>query len=46
MKETENKTESAVLLFKESFESSNQVEMTTSIGELGIDSVLSLLNIS
>lgn len=39
MKETENKTESAVQLFKESFESSNLVEMTTSIGEQGIDSI-------
>ena len=42
MKEPENKTESAVQLFDETFRSGNLVDLTSSIGEVGIDSILSL----
>ena len=42
MKEPENKTESAVQLFDETFKSGNLVDLASSIGEVWIDSIMSL----
>ena len=41
----ENKTESAVQLFDETFKSGNLVDLASSIGEVGIDSILSLVGV-
>ena len=45
MKAPENKTESAVQLFDSTFKTGNLVDLTSSLGEIGVDSLMSCVNL-
>lgn len=44
--QSDNKTESTVQLFEETFQSGNLIELTSSLGEFGIDAVLSHVGVA